>query len=168
MADIPKRRPRRQFIDEFKASAVRLGAAPRAAFPSPAAPAGTRRHRHTTGPTGSEPPVTRFEPGDQCGAYRLVRLLARGATGEVYEAEDTSQTRRLALTIFCRRLRRGRGPRTVPARGPHGCGRESPWPRLRFESGLARHLIYKALQYILTDVWPHTQRHGHSPCRWLA
>jgi eukaryotic-like serine/threonine-protein kinase len=54
----------------------------------------------------SDPEPSRFQPGDHCGLYRIVRLIGRGATGEVYEAEHTDNGRRLALKVLHRRLRR--------------------------------------------------------------
>jgi hypothetical protein len=48
----------------------------------------------------------RFEPGDRCGPYRILRFIGRGAAGEAYEAEDIDTGRRLALKILNRRLRR--------------------------------------------------------------
>ena len=43
-------------------------------------------------------PLTRFHPGDMlAGRYRVVRFIARGGMGEVYEAEDLMLSTRIAL-----------------------------------------------------------------------
>jgi len=41
-----------------------------------------------------------FHPGDELGAYRVVRLLGRGGMGEVYEAEHLDTHRRMALKVL--------------------------------------------------------------------
>ena len=41
-----------------------------------------------------------FHPGDEFGAYRVVRLLGRGGMGEVYEAEHLDTHRRMALKVL--------------------------------------------------------------------
>src|SRR6185295_12858940 len=44
--------------------------------------------------------------GDICGNYRIGRLLGRGGMGEVFEAEQLSTGRRLALKVLRSRLQR--------------------------------------------------------------
>src|ERR1700756_178455 len=38
--------------------------------------------------------------GMQLGPYRLLRMLGRGGMGEVYEAEDTTRERKIALKLI--------------------------------------------------------------------
>ena len=44
--------------------------------------------------------AAQFHPGDEFGAYRVVRLLGRGGMGEVYEAEHLDTHRRMALKVL--------------------------------------------------------------------
>jgi hypothetical protein len=43
-------------------------------------------------------------PGQAFGPYRIVRLLGRGGMGDVYEAEQIDQVRRVALKVLSQRL----------------------------------------------------------------
>lgn len=46
-----------------------------------------------------------FSPGDVVhGRYRIVRLIGKGGTGEVYEAEDTAKSRPVAIKTVLRTL----------------------------------------------------------------
>ena len=47
-----------------------------------------------------------FQPGQQLGSYRLVRLLGAGAMGEVYEAEHVHIARQVALKVLHPQLAR--------------------------------------------------------------
>ena len=56
------------------------------------------RERVTDGHASGPAPLTRFAPGDTLsGRYRIVRFIARGGMGEVYEAEDMILGARVAL-----------------------------------------------------------------------
>jgi serine/threonine protein kinase len=56
------------------------------------------RDRWTNAPSIPSAPLTRFVPGDKLsGRYRIVRFIARGGMGEVYEAYDLILNSRLAL-----------------------------------------------------------------------
>ena len=46
----------------------------------------------------------RLAPGQEFGSYHIVRLLGRGGMGEVYEAEQRDQGRRVALKLLNQRL----------------------------------------------------------------
>ena len=41
-----------------------------------------------------------FQPGQQIGAYRIIRLLGQGGMGAVYEVEHTQLGVRYALKAF--------------------------------------------------------------------
>jgi uncharacterized RDD family membrane protein YckC len=56
--------------------------------------------------TGAADFAPRFRPGQIFGTYRIGRLLGRGGMGEVYEAENLLDQRRLALKVLNERLRR--------------------------------------------------------------
>src|SRR5271154_1137177 len=45
-------------------------------------------------------PDDRSRAGSSFGHYQLKRLIARTGTAELYEAEDTSQNRAVALKLF--------------------------------------------------------------------
>ena len=56
----------------------------------------------------------RLAPGQEFGPYRIVRLLGRGGMGDVYEAEQLEQGRRVALKVLSQRLADPRGPGALP------------------------------------------------------
>jgi len=56
------------------------------------------REHWTDSPVTPSVPITRFVPGDMLsGRYRIVRFIARGGMGEVYEAYDLILNTRLAV-----------------------------------------------------------------------
>ena len=55
-----------------------------------------------TGYDPNAPPLLRN--GQEFGAYTVVRMLGRGGMGEVYEAEDRENARRVALKVLSRGL----------------------------------------------------------------
>src|SRR5256885_1074660 len=45
-----------------------------------------------------------FAPGQQFGAYAIIRPIGKGGMGQVYEAEETDSGRRIALKLLSRGL----------------------------------------------------------------
>ena len=69
--------------------------------PAVAAPSADDRLSSRLAPRGDEP--TTFAPGDVvAGRFRIVRFIARGGMGEVYEAEDLELRGRVALKTSAR------------------------------------------------------------------
>jgi serine/threonine protein kinase len=58
------------------------------------------------GPSRSKKPIPdRLKPGDVLSdRYRVIRMVGRGGMGEVYEAEDTQEKRRVALKTVLAKL----------------------------------------------------------------
>ena len=147
-----RRRGERPTVEEYAARHPALAEAIRAVFPAMilvdelGAGAGAA-------PTGDRP-ATRVSESEQVGDYRIVREIGRGGMGVVYEAEQVSLGRRVALKLLSGATRpdskqRGRFEREaraaarlhhtniVPVFGTGEARRASPYYVMQFIQGHA-------------------------------
>jgi eukaryotic-like serine/threonine-protein kinase len=114
----------------------------------------------------SGPEPSRFEPGDHCGPYRIVRLIGRGATGEVYEAQHTDNGRRLALKVLHRRLRRSADRVRFLAEGRAAAAAAHPNRVYVFEAVEIAGLPLLAMELVLGETLAaHVRRVGPLPAQ---